>query len=432
VIPRPCSAALRALLLASAIVSGTGSATAGEEYTFRFGPSAGAVGGEANIAVLLDVGVGQVPVNAWSMGVCHDASVDIVSVADGGTTASLTPDFQQKQLFPGQGWTVGVVLSFIGTETIPPGSGYALHVARYALLAEGTAAISFCNTLGSPVVETLVTIADASSTTFPPSQIPGAIEIGLIPPFTCSFGAASAAAGTPVDIAIAVDNPVPFDGFALGVRQPAGLLSIDAIAPGAALVAAAGGSGPAFFLVNLAPAGGAESGATVGCLLGLAPPFAQVPAGPANEIAIVTGTIDAGASAGSALAIELTDELGSPPVLTRFTVAGTSVEPISVPGVVDVTGGGGPQFVRGDLSGDGTLTIADAVTLLGFLFGGGAPPGCLDAIDVNDSGGLLLDDAVLLLGYQFAGGPPPAPPFPECGPDPTADAIPCDTPPDCI
>lgn len=425
-------AAVRAALAAGLIAFSAGSAPAGQDYTMRFGPSAGAVGGEANISVLLDVGPGQIAASAWSLGACHDALVDIVSVSDGGTTASLGPDFQQKQIFPGAGWTVGVVLSFIGTETIPTGSGYALHVARYSLLEEGTATISFCDTLGSPAVETLVTIADASATTFPPNRETGSIAIGLIPPFTYSFGPASGAAGTAVDIAISVDNPVPFDGFALGVRQPGGLAAIDAVAPGAAILAATGGAGPAFFLPNLAPAGGAGSAATVGCLLALAPPFAQVPAGPTNEIAVITATIDATASAGSELAIELTDELGDPPVLTRFTVSGVGVEPFGEPGVIEVTGGGGgaTPFVRGDVTGDGLLTIADPVNLAGYLFGAGATPGCIDAADVNDSGSLLLDDVVVLLAYQFSGGAAPALPFPDCGADPTpADPLPCDDSP---
>lgn len=429
-IPRP-SREPRAVLLALGVMAflalAADRAAAGEDYTFRFGPSAGAVGGQADSTVLLDVGPGQFPVNAWSLGVCHGPEVDIVSVSDGGTTASIDPDFLQSQILPGQGWTVGVVLSFVGVETIPPGSGYALHVARYDLLEEGDATLVFCDTLGSPVpVGTLVTLADGLATTIPPAQIPGTIAIGLIPPFTCSIGSASGAAGATVGLSVAVDNPVPFDGFALGIRQPQGLFAVDAIAPGAAILAAAGGGGPAYFLANLAPAGGGEGDATVACLLSFLPPLAQVPAGAANEIAAITGTIDPAAAAGSELAIELTDELGVPPVLTRFAVAGTSVTPLTEPGLVEVTGGGGgAEFVRGDVGGDGALTLGDAVALAMYLFVAGAAPPCLDAADVNDSGGLLIDDVVVLLSYLFAGGAPPALPFPGCGPDPAADSLGC-------
>jgi len=78
-----------------------------------------------------------------------------------------------------------------------------------------------------------------------------------------------------------------------------------------------------------------------------------------------------------------------------------------------------PQFVRGDANDDGALNIADAISILGYLFGGQAAPGCLDTADTNDDSAVNVADAISLLGHLFAGtGPLPAP-FPECGEDPT-------------
>lgn len=70
-------------------------------------------------------------------------------------------------------------------------------------------------------------------------------------------------------------------------------------------------------------------------------------------------------------------------------------------------------FLRGDANSDGSIDIADAVTMLQHLFLG-APCGCLDAADVDGTGTLEVTDPIALLGYIFLGGPPPASPFPSC------------------
>ncbi len=92
--------------------------------------------------------------------------------------------------------------------------------------------------------------------------------------------------------------------------------------------------------------------------------------------------------------------------------------------------GGEPTFVRGDTNADDNLNIADAVSILGYLFGGFPPPSCLDAADTNDDGGLNIADAITTLGHLFGGlGDLPAP-FGACGVDPTPDELDCvDFPP---
>ena len=91
---------------------------------------------------------------------------------------------------------------------------------------------------------------------------------------------------------------------------------------------------------------------------------------------------------------------------------------------------GEPTFSRADTNADGHVDISDAVTILSYLFGH-KPVSCLDACDANDDGSLNIADAVYLLGYAFAGGAKPPAPFPECGPDPTADALECEAFPRC-
>jgi hypothetical protein len=94
------------------------------------------------------------------------------------------------------------------------------------------------------------------------------------------------------------------------------------------------------------------------------------------------------------------------------------------------------RFHRADTNADGTLNLADPVSLLLYLFSTGDTPPCLDAADTNDDGVLGLTDAVHALVFMFRGGavpPAPGPPPRPCGPDPEpspelgcSSYIPCD------
>ncbi len=92
----------------------------------------------------------------------------------------------------------------------------------------------------------------------------------------------------------------------------------------------------------------------------------------------------------------------------------------------------GPQYRRGDVSGDGIVGLGDAVNQLGYLFQGGSIP-CLDAADANDDGSISLGDVVYILSFLFAGGPDFPAPWPDCGEDSSAgDALDCiQTPASC-
>jgi len=83
------------------------------------------------------------------------------------------------------------------------------------------------------------------------------------------------------------------------------------------------------------------------------------------------------------------------------------------------------SFIRGDVNGDGGIDFSDAVTTLDYLFTGGTIP-CDNAADSNDDGTLNIADAIALLSYLFSGASAPPAPFPDCGIDPTVDALECD------
>ena len=91
-----------------------------------------------------------------------------------------------------------------------------------------------------------------------------------------------------------------------------------------------------------------------------------------------------------------------------------------------------PKFFRGDPNDDGKSDIADAVTLLGFLFSGGDTPECMDSADTNNDGEVNIADSVGLLNYLFGSGSAPADPGPpshdaECDHDPSepSDSLDC-------
>ena len=82
------------------------------------------------------------------------------------------------------------------------------------------------------------------------------------------------------------------------------------------------------------------------------------------------------------------------------------------------------EFRRGDVSADGALETADAISILLYLFSAGDEPTCLKAGDANDDGKLNLSDAVRVLLHLYRGvGLPP--PFETCGSDLTADGLGC-------
>jgi hypothetical protein len=136
-----------------------------------------------------------------------------------------------------------------------------------------------------------------------------------------------------------------------------------------------------------------------------------------------------------AIVAEATD--GSRMISSSFEFGGFSADPaqqtalaMSYLTVLDPSLPPSDDFQRGDCNQDSAFNIADAVFMLAQLFSGGATGTCADACDSNDDGSINIADAVHVLAALFSGGPnPPDPgPGPGCGPDPTDDALDCETP----
>jgi hypothetical protein len=105
--------------------------------------------------------------------------------------------------------------------------------------------------------------------------------------------------------------------------------------------------------------------------------------------------------------------------------------------VADANGDGlpdmceGSRFLRGDANADSILDPADAAFVLDYLFVHGTAPTCLDAADADDDGRIDLRDGIYLLQHLFAQGSAVPPPFSDCGRDPTADPLWCESFPPC-
>jgi hypothetical protein len=83
----------------------------------------------------------------------------------------------------------------------------------------------------------------------------------------------------------------------------------------------------------------------------------------------------------------------------------------------------GWTFIRGDANGDGTVELADGITMLSYLSDMGAAIAHFDAVDVNDDGFLTLEDPIWLMRFIYLQGDAPRPPHPAPGFDPTRDTI---------
>jgi hypothetical protein len=90
------------------------------------------------------------------------------------------------------------------------------------------------------------------------------------------------------------------------------------------------------------------------------------------------------------------------------------------------------SFIRGDANSNGAVDMSDAIKTLNVLFTGATSNDCQDSMDTNDDGAVDISDGVYCLSFLFLGGPAVEPPFPECGPDNTADTIGCNVYPDCV
>ena len=216
----------------------------------------------------------------------------------------------------------------------------------------------------------------------------------------------------------------PVAGFSLSVAFPANpsIDGLDLVIDGTLVDELH----PEFVEANVFPA---EGEAVIGVLFDLYPPYdgEVLPVlGIPVALARFVGTVSADAPE-EELLFEFVDGLGDPPINNVFVVDVQSIP------ADEMTGGvlrisSEPNFIRGDVTMDRNIDIADAIYHLNYTFSGGPQPICDDAADANDDGNADISDAIYILYYTFVQGPPPPPPFPEPGPDLTPDDLGCEEP----
>ncbi len=381
----------------------------------------GVSGSSVDITITFD-NTGVQDVQGWSFGICHDsAGVEVVagSVADGATTAMANggsaPGFNSISEIPGSGFSVGVVIDFFGVNFLTPGSGYELNTASYDLVGpSGNYALSFCDTLGTPPVVSVIVIGGASIT---PVLNNGAIDI-LSPNFL-TVGTATGILGENVNVPVSITNVDPVSAVQTAIAYDSALLSTNSVS------AAGAASGAEFFSVQPAVAGEI----VVGLVMDFATPIgdtAAIAAGTDQQIMDIEFAVDAGAPTPSTAALTLTDGLGSPATNNLMIFENGNIEtPNLVSGAVNLVNFN--QFLRGDCNSDIHVDIADGIFSLNFLFQSGTAPVCDDACDPNDDGLIDSTDAIFIFNYTLLSGPAPAAPFPAVGLDgTTADGIGCD------
>ncbi|MFN0060278.1 MAG: IPT/TIG domain-containing protein [Planctomycetota bacterium] len=382
----------------------------------------------------------------WSFGICHDgALLSILSATNGATTATVNnggpPDFNQTNIdpFPGPGVTMGVVISFIGLATLPAGSGYDILDMEYEVIGmvpEGSSSIitqlSFCDTLGSPPVATVLVVGGASVV---PPQVGGTVTI--LPPPT--FALLPTCVGSTTFATLTWELIGDFD-YVLFHRDGELLEMFDAsvtsylddpLAPGTyhyvwIAVAFPDPTGTPVVVVSecdveiipvtiadggISPTVGPYCGGTTVTILGtgfslpgLTVEFGGLTA--ANIVVIddtqLTCETPPSTFIGS-VDVLVSNDLGSDSVVNGFTYG----------------------FVRGDANDDCTVDLADAIYGLDYLFTQGPAPACEDALDANDDGDLRIADCIYIIAYLFDGGSPPPVPFNPAGLDPTGDPLGC-------
>ena len=208
----------------------------------------------------------------------------------------------------------------------------------------------------------------------------------------------------------------PPEGFSVAIHCPSDLLSVKDVVP-----SVEGGPPFDFFFWKADPVSGEI------LIAAQAPRGMPVPVdkdmGPRTLLHLVLRAEKL--EPGARVELPVLPWAGDPPVYTGVTVGGAFLPCEGKPGAVEAMPVG-EFFVRGDIDGDGSVSLSDLEYLLKWLRDRGEPPPCFDAADLDDDGVITGRDLRLLRsvidGSAHVRIPPP---FPEPGPDPTEDTIRC-------
>lgn len=419
----------------------SGGLCSAQSFSISASNAAGFAGDSVQVSVAMS---NDQSVRGFTFGLEHDAGFTLDSIGQGSTLLATNggsgAEYEFMNLTPagGPGGIYGVIISLSAPiDEIPVGTNQPIADLTYTIDAgtlPGTStSLDFSGSLGSPVVQTVFSVAGVS---FFPTATSGSITVEtppvenlscvLVDPCVCEFD-------------ISWTNPVAYDSIVVTL--------------GGATVATLGG-GATTTTVTLPQGNNAEvcvvgiinsTGSAGECCIidcPVIPPVLE-PQGltcvvdPVTCDATVTWT-----NAGVYQSIAVTFD-GTTVAMLAGTATTTTV---NIPDfnvshqicLVTVDDCGltlasaccnveclATEFIRGDSNSDANIDISDPVRTLGFLFAMETVE-CVKALDSNDDGSANLADVVYILAFQFTNGPAPATPFPACGFDATPDALECD------
>lgn len=433
-------------LVATLAFSTTASAQGDPDFVLSLSSESAIEGGTATVVSSLSF-VGSDNLAGWSYGVCHDDTrLNPLSAALGATALTIDggspPAFVQINVIQNgdeglgfdPGVNIGLVISFLGDNPLPPGSDYEILEIDYELGDAGLAAVSYCGTTqgAADPVDVVLTV-EGGTGSIVPTTANGEVEIlAGSPLYTLRVTDASGAPGSEQSVNLLLDidsSALELAGWAYSVCHDASLVDVVSATGGATVATLNGGAGPDFEQINVIMNGDEPAGTEPGISVGLVISFIglnPLSAGTDYDI-LEIGYLLQGPIGSSAEIATCNDvQGGTGTVETAVTGVGGSGSaiPLQLGGtisIIDVA----ITFDRGDCSADGSADIADAMLIAEYLFNFGGTPTCLDACDTNDDGILDLADPIYLASAVTAMGPPVPGPSGSCGEDPTADGLDC-------
>ena len=400
-----------------------------ESVTFDGTTGAGSFTAAISVAEIDNSAIGAPfpnPTQGFSMGLASDDSLlTPLSVTE---SLPFSADFAESSILAG-GWTIGVVYSFTGANTLAFDSSLEVVLVEYDTVAGGLAGsvdnvvttLSWSNGLGSPPVENVIVVAGSSiapaledgTITLEPFSVPAAEFNFSAPSATINYdgntGSAcftSAFSISEVDnSALGADFPNPSQGFSMGMSNDSNLLEptgVTATLP---------------FDADFAEGGLFADGWTIGVVYsftgGNTLAFDTAIDVVAVDYCTVAGALSGTSSTETTLAWSST--LGSPAVDNVVVVNGSSVEPTLNNGTLTLQPVFDIPFIRGNCNGDSGVNIADGIWILNELFLSGPSGTCFISCDANEDSKYDSADAIFIISYRLLDGPMPSAPFPECG-----------------
>ncbi len=238
------------------------------------------------------------------------------------------------------------------------------------------------------------------------------------------------AAGRPGDVGIPIDfyieSNTAIEAFAMAFMYDGSVLRCESVVPRIKVF----GEEPDFLVADLW--GSEEPGSTHGVyVVMVADEEAELQYFPDPDLPVATMRFDILPEAPEGVEAELAFDnscCGSPPIENVVVFRGSTIPPgtegtkvyvtDTVSGKVKVLGEVS-IFLRGDANSDNEVNLADAVSILEYLFEHKSPPLCPDAADANDDGRLNIADPISILVTLFGEEIKIKPPYPVRGPDPT-------------